>query len=146
MALASAPATKVKAALHGLLAADADLVAALAEYRGQPGIFLGRLVPPDADKPFLHLRAITEAADDALVERGLVMACDVAAFAADSGSPDTLEAIANRVRVLLHGQRLELPGDLGRVLSVQAGQTLDAPEEPDGVDGRIVSLTIRYRE
>lgn len=144
MALGTPPATLVKQAIVGRLLADPDLVAGLSTYEGLPAVFASRTVPVSAELPWVHVRPVAQTADDDLVEHGLIFLTDLGVFATDPGSTDTADALAGRVRTLFHHQ--PLPTSAGSVVAVQASQVLDTPDEPLGVVGRIVSLTIRYRE
>ena len=99
------------AALYSRLAVDATLTAMLSSYQGGPAIVtvdddgvMGDVVPPfvmiaapDVDEPF-----------DAKVETGRDVVRPVRCYTAATGSVVAVEAIAERVRYLLHRQPVGL--------------------------------------
>lgn len=145
MALPVGPATSVKNAIHARLLADADVTGAIATYEGVSAIFAGRAVPVDAVRPYIHIRPVAASTDDLLVERGRQVMVDIAAYAADGGSIDAIDSLAEGIRNLFHRQSLELAGGC-TVIAVRCDPPVDAPDEPDGVIGRIVTLYITLRE
>ncbi len=98
-------------AIHDVLAGDGVLAGLLNTYRGEPAVFTVQPAPGDAVLPYI----IT--AGDVAVEPwgtkttfGRIPTRDIRCYTAASGSAVTVEAIAERVRVLLHRQPIAVAG------------------------------------
>lgn len=89
--------------IYDILAADATILAALATYKSLPAIFQEGDVPEEADKPYIVLPApASDLPDDTQTSQGRDLLLDASVFATNDGDPTTVDAIKERVRVLLH--------------------------------------------
>lgn len=101
----------ITAAIYARLAGDATLVALLNTYRGAPAVFTTDPAPGDAVLPYIVTGGeVAQTPFDTKTTRGRTFFRDVRCYAAASGSAATVEAIAERVRELLHRQSLEIAG------------------------------------
>ena len=101
----------ISSAFYALLSADANLVAMLATYRGAPAIFT--VDPPPADAVLPYVVTAGEAVHrpfDTKTTRGREIWRDVRCYAAVGDSAVVVEAIADRVRTLLHRAPLSITG------------------------------------
>ncbi len=129
--------------LYDELAGDAALAALLATYGGLPAIFTTDPAPGDATLPYLVTAgSIAEAPFDSKTTLGREVLRDVRCYAAASGSAETVEKIAARVRMLLHRQALVIPGFVW-FLSECAGPTV--ADEQDAY-GRVVTVNLKMEE
>jgi hypothetical protein len=131
------------AALHERLAGDATLTGMLAVYQGSPAVFTVDPAPGDALLPYIVTAGeVAQTADDTKTSRGRTILRDVRCYAEADGSAVVIEAIAERVRELLHRQALDIPG-YRWILSDCAG-----PVVADELDayGRIVTLSLTAQE
>lgn len=129
----------VTQALYSRLAGDGALVALLAGYRGGPAVFTVDPAPEDAELPYIVSAGnISDAPFDTKTVLGRDIRRDVRCYAAADGSAVTVEAMAERVRELLHRQPLAVDG-FGVFLAECTGPI--AADEPDAY-GRIV--TVRF--
>lgn len=136
--------------LYGKLVGDGELTAMLATYGGLPAVFTTDPAPGDAVLPYLVTAGeIVINPDDTKTDRGQEVLRDVRCYAAATGSAVLIEAIAARVRVILHRQPLSIPG-MTWLLSETTGPVV--ADEPGGVSesvrayGRVVTLRVRARE
>lgn len=131
------------AALYDLLTGDATLVAMLAEYNGSPAVFTTDPAPGDAEKPYIVSAGhVVDLPFDTKTSLGREVQRDVRCYAEADGSAVVVEAIAERVRALLHRQALSVSG-FRWILSGVTGPTV--ADERD-VYGRIVTLTCKLME
>ena len=131
------------AALYDELAGDATLVAMLATYDGQPALFTTDPAPGDADLPYIVTAgAVSQAAADTKQTLGREIRRDVRCYTEATGSAVEVEAIAERVRALLHRQPLTISNFVW-ILAECSGPF--AADEPDAY-GRIVSVRMRVEE
>lgn len=129
----------VQKSIYNKLKADSTLVSLLRPYKTNPAIFLATPVPTDAVMPFIIIDgAVSDTPMDSTSEEIRNMLVDVRIYTDATGLPDTVETILERVRQLLHGQKLTLSGWTNN--ATIAENTAVAPSEAD-VYGRI--LTIR---
>lgn len=131
------------AAIYNVLAGDATLVGMLNTYQGQPAIFTTDPAPGDAVLPYVVTPGeIAQVAFDTKTTRGRDATRDVRCYTAASGSAMTVEAIAERVRALLHRQAIAID-DFNWVLALCSG-----PIEADEQDAyaRIVSVRMKIQE
>jgi hypothetical protein len=130
-------------ALHTRLAADATLAALLSEYGGEPAIFTTDPAPDDAVLPYIvSAGEVAQSPADTKNSRGREVMRDVRCYAADSGSATTVEAIAERVRTLLHRHELAISGG-ETIIAFCTGPV--AADERDAY-GRIVTVNLRVDE
>lgn len=131
------------AALYDRLAGDATLTALLATYRGEPGIFTVDPAPPDAALPYIVTAGnVVDNAWDTKTTRGRQVWRDVRCYAPATGSSATVEAIAERVRALLHRHYLEVD-DHVTYLAETAGPIALGDSE---AYGRIITVRLTIGE
>lgn len=91
--------------IHARLAADPTLVALLSTYRGQPAVVVGDedTLPEDIICPFVIIAGPTYVEpDDAKNADGRETEITIRVYTDATGSTVAVEAIAERVRALLH--------------------------------------------
>ena len=133
----------VTEAIYDRLVGDYDLGVLLASYGGAPGVFTVDPVPGDATLPYVVTAGQVWARPfDTKTTRGRELSRDVRCYAEGDGSATLVEAIAERVRSLLHRQLLTIEG-FGVWLMECSGPV--AVSEPD-VQGRIVSVRMMIME
>jgi len=99
------------AAIYNVLASDAALAALLSDYGGQPAVFTTDPVPGDAPLPYVMTAGeAVQAPWDTKTTRGRDLWRDIHCYTAASGSAVNVEAIAERVRALLHRQAMAIDG------------------------------------
>jgi len=98
-------------AIYDKLAEDVALTTLLATYQGQPAIFTTQPAPGDATLPYIITAGnVAVVPFDTKTTQGRTFTRDVRCYAAASGSAATVEAIAERVRTLLHRSALIVEG------------------------------------
>jgi len=133
----------ITAAIHDVLAGDATLAAMLTTYGGEPAIFTTDPAPGDATLPYIvSAGEVAQTPFDTKTTRGRMVIRDVRCYTDATGSAAAVEAIAERVRVLLHRQTIAI-SDFECVVADCSG-----PMAADGQDayGRIVTLTMTIEE
>ncbi len=131
------------AAIEAVLAGDATLVALLGTYEGEPAIFTTDPAPGDAVLPYIVTAGeVVDTPADTKNSRGREVWRDVRCYAPATESAVTVEAIAERVRALLHRQELEIDGFVW-VWALCTGPI--AADEEDAY-GRIVTVQVRAEE
>lgn len=131
------------AAIYERLTGDAELAGLLGSYRGGPAVFTTDPAPGDATLPYIVTAGqVADAAFDTKTTRGRTLIRDLRCYSAASGSAATVEAIAERVRALLHRQTLEIDG------FVWIWAECSGPIVADEQDayGRIVTVTMTVEE
>jgi hypothetical protein len=99
----------LSAAIYNVLANDAALAGLLSTYQGQPAVFTTDPAPGDAVLPYIVTAGeIAQVPFDTKTTRGRSTTRDVRCYSAASGSAITVEAIAERVRALLHRQAIAI--------------------------------------
>lgn len=125
-------------AFYDVLAGDATLVALISTYHGEPAVFTQDPAPGDADLPYIVTAGeVANTAFDTKTRNGRRVWRDVRCYAATNGL-DTVETMAERVRELLHRQKIAIT-DFETVVVECAGPI--ALDEPDAY-GRIVTARI----
>lgn len=127
------------AAVYDILSADATLIGMLATYKGSPAIFTIDPAPGDAMMPYIVTAGeISQSPFDTKNSRGREAMRDIRCYAEPDGSTIIIEAIAERVRYLLHRQPITIAG-FNWMISDCTG-----PLAADEVDayGRVISLRI----
>jgi len=133
----------VTQAIYTRLANDATLIALLAEYNGAPAIFTTDPAPDDAVMPYIVAAGNVAAAPfDAKDCLGQTVTRDVRCYAAANGSAAVVEAIAEKVRQLLHRQQLSITG-YNWIMSAVTGPI--AADERFAY-GRIITVSITAQE
>lgn len=133
----------ITAAIYDVLADDATLTALLSTYGGQPAVFTIDPAPGDASLPYIVTAGdVVQMAFDTKTTRGREIWRDVRCYAAASGSAVTIEAIAERVRALLHRQELTITGFYWIWCECSGPIVID---EPDAY-GRIVTAKLTVQE
>lgn len=131
------------AALYDLLTGDATLAALLATYNGSPAVFTTDPAPGDAEKPYIVSAGhVVDLPFDTKTSLGREVQRDVRCYAEADGSAVVVEAIAERVRALLHRQALNVSG-FRWILSGVTGPTV--ADERD-VYGRVLTVTCKLME
>jgi hypothetical protein len=126
-------------AIYDQLVADGTLVGLLATYNGNPAVFTTDPAPGDATLPYIVTAGeVSQAPFDSKTTRGRDAIRDVRCYAEADGSVVTIEAIAERVRALLHRQALSIDG-YDWIMSDCTG-----PIVADELDtyGRIISVSV----
>lgn len=130
-------------AIYDRLASDATLTGLLSSYRGSPAIFTTDPAPGDAVLPYIVTAGeVSQAPADTKTTRGRVLLRDVRCYAAADGGAVVIEAIAERVRALLHRQPLNIDG-YQWILSSVTGPI--GADETDAY-GRIITLNLQAQE
>ena len=125
------------AAIDARLRGDATLVAMLADYNGQAALFTTDPAPANAIMPYIVTAGeVSDRAYDTKTTLGRELRRDVRCYAPIAGSVVTIEAIAERVRALLHRQVLSVSGY--DVWLAECSGPIVA-DEPDAY-GRIVTV------
>lgn len=133
-------------AIYDKLSADATLVALLATYPSGspqlPAIFTAWPVPPEAERPYVYSRgSVADVHFDEIADNfGRDVTRDVTCIADNTGSDDTIETIADRIRTILHRQSLTIP-DGTHVMTVCIGGPVVA-ETDDSLTGRRLTFRI----
>jgi hypothetical protein len=128
---------ELTAAIHARLSGDATLAAMLASYKGAPAVFTTDPAPGDALLPYIVTAGqVSDAAFDTKTVSGRQLWRDVRCYASADGSAAEVEAIAERVRVLLHRQVLTIPDFV--VFVAECSGPIAADEEQ--AYGRVVTV------
>ena len=133
----------VTEAIYDVLAGDATLTAMLSTYGGEPAIFTTDPAPGDAELPYIvSAGEVAQTPWDTKTTRGRVVMRDVRCYTDATGSAVAVEAIAERVRALLHRQTLAI-SDFECVIADCSGPTV--ADGPDAY-GRIVTVRLTIEE
>lgn len=131
------------AAIYDQLSGDATLIAMLATYKGSPAVFTSDPAPGDAGLPHIVTAGeVSQAPFDTKTTQGRNAIRDVRCYDAAGGSPIVIEAIAERVRAILHRQALSING-YQWIISDCFGPIV--ADERDFY-GRIISLSLTAQE
>jgi hypothetical protein len=127
------------AAIYQKLASDVTLTDMLATFGDEPAVFTTDPVPGSAELPYVvSTGEVSQSPFDTKQTRGRSLIRDVRCYAAADGSAVLIEAIAERVRALLHRQALTING-YSWMLSDVTGPIV---ADDDEVYGRIISVNI----
>lgn len=139
-------AIDITQAFYDTLAADSNLVALLSTFNGQPAIFTGRTIPPDADRPYIHTHGeiSQEPDEEAKDTTGRTIVRDIWVVADDEGSADLVEEIAEIVRSLFDRAVLALGSAQWR--TVASGPRMGETDDKSGLQARIVSVRASFFE
>lgn len=130
-------------AIYDRLAGDATLTAMLAAYQGQPAIFTTDPAPGDATLPYIVTAGeVAQEPWDTKTTRGRVITRDVRCYTVAGGSAATVEAIAERVRALLHRMEVTI-SDHEWIMAECSGPI--AADEQDAY-GRVVTVRMTVQE
>lgn len=133
------------AAIAARLEGDPELASLLATYRGGPAVFTIDPAPEDAELPYIVTAGeVTQTPADTKTGRGRQVWRDVRCYAPADGSAVTVEAIAERVWILLHRQSPALDIEGFRVTVAECSGPV-AADELDAY-GRIVTVRLIMRE
>jgi hypothetical protein len=136
----------VTQAVYDKLSQDATLVALLATYPTgspqNPAIFTAWPVPPDASRPYVYSRGSVADVhfDEINTNLGRDIIRDVTCIADNTGSDSAIEAIAERIRTVLHRQPLTVPGGTHVMSQCIGGPSV--AETDDSLTGRQLSIRI----
>lgn len=126
-------------ALYNLLAADAELAGLISTYRGELAVFTTDPAPGDAELPYIvSAGEVAQEPRDTKTTLGRTVTRDVRCYASETGSAETVENIAERVRELLHRETFAVD-DYNCVIVNCTGPVV--ADEQD-VYGRIVTVRI----
>ncbi len=130
-------------ALYDRLVGDPTLVAMLSDYGGEPAVFTSDPPPGDAALPYIvSAGEVSQATFDTKTTRGRRIMRDVRCYTSPSGSDELVEAIAERVRALLHRHWLVIDG-FGTIAAECAGPIV--ADERDA-QGRVVTVRLLIME
>jgi hypothetical protein len=130
-------------AIYNRLAGDGTLTAMLNTYDGAPAIFTTDPAPGNATMPYIVTAGeVAQEPFDTKQSRGRTATRDVRCYTAAGGSAATVEAIAERVRTLLHRQLLTIADHEWLLTECSGPQVAD---EQDAY-GRIVTARITIQE
>lgn len=133
----------ITGAIYDVLADDATLAGLLSTYGGEPAVFTTDPAPGDAELPYIVTAGeVSQAPFDTKTTRGRDIMRDVRCYADASGSAVDVEAIAERVRALLHRQPLVIPGFVWMLAECSGPIVAD---EHDAY-GRIVTVRLMIEE
>jgi len=133
-------------AIYDKLAGDSILTGLLATYGSDsppaPAIFTMFPVPPDAARPYIFTEGEDAVGnfDELAGDLGLDVIRSVAAYADNTGSALPIEAIARRIRTVLHRQSLVIPNG-SHVQTICVSGPVVAPTD-DTLVGRLLSFRI----
>lgn len=126
-------------AIYAKLAGDPDLIAMLASYNDLPAIFTVDPAPGDASLPYIVTAGeVAQSPFDTKTTQGRRLVRDVRCYAHADGSAVVIEAIAERVRALLHRQKIEIDGYRWLISDVAGPIVADEPDHY----GRVLSLSL----
>ena len=129
--------------LHELLAGDTILTGLLSTYEGEPAIFTVDPAPNDATLPYIVAAGSPVSTPyDTKTTLGREIWRDIRCYTEANGTAITVEAIAERVRELLHRQELT-SADYETIWSVCDGPVVADDSE---AYGRIITLKITIQE
>lgn len=131
------------AAMYTRLSGDATLASFVAEYSGAAAVFTTDPAPGDAALPYIVTAGeVSQRAYDTKTTRGREVWRDVRCYAPADGSAATVEAIAERVRALLHRHALSV-ADHETWVAECSGPI--AADEEDAY-GRVVTVRLVLQE
>jgi hypothetical protein len=134
---------EITEAIYRTLAGDATLAGLVTSYGGLPAVFTADPVPGDAVLPYVVTAGeVSQSPFDTKTTRGRALLRDVRCYAAAGGSAMTVEAIAERVRALLHRRSMAIDGFVW-VLAECIGPIV--ADEQDAY-GRIITLRLTIEE
>lgn len=138
-------AVDITQAFFDAMAADSGLVALLSTFQGQPAIFTGRTVPPDADRPYIHTHGeVSQVPDETKDIAGRDIMRDVWVVADDEGSAGEIEAIGERVRAVFH--RKDIGIGATQWMTMAMGPMAAPTDDKSQLQARIVSVRARFYE
>lgn len=135
----------VTQALYDRLSGDSALAALVSSYGGAPAIFTTDPAPPDAAFPFVvSAGAFAQIPFDTKTGEGRQLWRDVRCYDEERGSTLAIDAIAERIRALLHRYALPVIG-WGTLLADVTGPVM-AADDDERVVGRIVTVRLVLQE
>ena len=130
-------------AIYDRLRTDPALVAMISTYRGEPAVFTTDPAPGDAVMPLIVTAGeVTQTPWDTKDTRGRQIYRDVRCYTAADGSAMLVEAMAERVRALLHRYELTIAGY--RVIVAEVSGPTVADEQ--NAYARILSVRLVVEE
>lgn len=131
---------------------NADLIAELSTWRGEPAVFTRRPVPDDATYPLALINPPATLTDaDGLISARPIVVHDIAVYGHKGapGEPEdqtrAVERAAFALRELFHRDRFSVQPDGYSVIDVRVTGPMAAPVDDDQTVGRMVSVTVRLR-
>ena len=133
----------IEKAVFDKLEGDATLTAMLATYEGDAAIFTIDPAPGDAVLPYIVAASVpVQTPFDSKLTRGRTAWIDVRCYSGATGSAQNVDAIAERVRALLHREPLLIDDHIW-LWSECTGPV--SANEADAY-GRIVTLKVTFEE
>ena len=128
-------------AIYAVMAGDSVLAGLLPDFEGGENIHTGRIVPPNAPRPYIWSYGdITNNPFDTKTEPGREVTRDITIAADNSGSEIPVMTIANRVRDLFHRKTLTI--GLSNLLTDASGPRVSPSD--DSITARIVTVRFIY--
>lgn len=139
-------AIDITQAFFDALSSNSNLTVLISTFNGQPAIFTGRTIPPDADRPYIHTHGeiSQEADEEAKDTTGRTVVRDIWIVADDAGSADQIEEIAELVRSLFDRAVLALGSAQWR--TVVSGPRMGNTDGKSRLQARIVSVRASFFE
>ena len=133
----------IKAALKTVLRADATLAGILSTFDGVKAVFGSRLVPGDADPPYMVIIGPITTSDWSSkgANRGYDTYFDIACVAA---SEYQASALAERAYAVLHRQALTVTGF--SVADVRCSGPQDGPSIDEEITSKMIGVRIKATE
>lgn len=119
---------------------DDDIVAKIAEYKGEPAIFTSPQVPPDAQLPYIWApEDVAAPAFDTKTGRGLEVTRDIHVFTANDGTTSLGKELAGMIRERFHRTPFTISSAVVILVSA-SGPVLGYSDQ--FIQGRVVTLKI----
>ena len=136
--------SEISSAIYHRLAGDATLAGMLATYAGGAAVFTVDPVPNDARMPYVVIpAALATLPHDTKTSLGREATHAVRCYTSATGSTKAVDAIAERVRFLVHRKPMTIAG-FGVYIAQVTGPSA-GPEEADAY-GRIVTIHLTMQE
>lgn len=128
-------------ALYAALREDSDVASLVAQYDSAPAVFTTRLVPEDADRPYIHLQEVSSVPFDTKDNHGRDSLWQAGVYVDETGSEVELRTLTDAVDAALHRITLDIAD--GTLLCLVTGVLLAPTGE--NVVGRIVQVRLVYQ-
>lgn len=135
------------AAIYSALANDATLTGSLGTYNSLPAIFSADPAPADWDQSgawIILQPAVTQEPADTLSKAGRDVVRNIRIYTKWTGSAQPIEAVAERVRTILHNADLGVSGAVTLRCAVSGPSA--SPTTAADVEGRLLQLRLTIQE